>query len=70
VIVVDTVGFEPGSLASSVPHSSKVHVVERFTLNPGTLELVRDIVTEDSVYFADKYVDSDSVLPAAAGRCR
>jgi hypothetical protein len=65
-LVVDTVGFEPGSLAGSVPHSSSLHVVERFTLNPETLELVRDIVAEDPLYFADKYVDSDSVLPADA----
>lgn len=65
-LVVDTVGFAPGSLAGSVPHSSALHVVERFTLNPATLELTRDIVAEDPMYFADKYVDSDSVLPADA----
>jgi len=65
-LVVDTVGFEPGSLAGSLPHSNKLHVVERFTLNPATLELTRGIVAEDPVYFADKYVDSDSVLPADA----
>jgi uncharacterized protein DUF6152 len=65
-LVVDTVGFEPGSLAGSLPHSGKLHVVERFTLNPATLELTRDIVAEDPEYFADKYVDSDSVLPADA----
>ena len=58
-------GASPG-LAGSVPHSSKLHVVERFTLNPATLELTRGIVAEDPVYFADKYVDSDSVLPADA----
>jgi hypothetical protein len=65
-LVVDTVGFEPGSLAGNLPHSDKLHVVERFTLNPATLELTRGIVAEDPVYFADKYVDSDSVLPADA----
>jgi len=65
-LVVDTVGFEPGSLAGSLPHSNKLHVVERFTLNPATLELTRGIVAEDPVYFEDKYVDSDSVLPADA----
>ena len=65
-LVVDTVGFEPGSLAGSVPHSDRLHVVERFTLNPATLELTRGIVTENPVYFADKSVDSDSVLPADA----
>ena len=65
-LVVDTVGFLPGSLAGNLPHSDKLHVIERFTLNPATLELARDIVAEDPVYFADKYVDSDSVLPADA----
>jgi len=65
-LVVDTVGFAPGSLAGSLPHSNRLHVVERFTLNPTTLELTRDIVAEDPVYFEEKYVDSDSVLPADA----
>ena len=65
-LVVDTVGFAAGSLSGNFPHSDKLHVVERFTLNPTTLELTRGIVAEDPVYFADKYVDSDSVLPADA----
>jgi hypothetical protein len=65
-LVVDTVGFTPGSLAGNLPHSGKLHVVERFTLNPSTLELTRGIVAEDPDYFVDKYVDSDSVLPADA----
>jgi len=65
-LVVDTVGFAPGSLAGNLPHSDKLHVVERFTLNPTTLELTRGIVADDPEYFVDKYVDSDSVLPADA----
>ena len=65
-LVVDTVGFAPGSLSGNFPHSDKLHVVERFTLNPTTLELTRGIVAEDPLYFAEKYVDSDSVLPADA----
>jgi hypothetical protein len=65
-LVVDTVGFLPGSLAGNLPHSSKLHVVERFTLNPTTLELTREIVAEDPDYFVDRYVDTDSVLPADA----
>ncbi len=65
-LVVDTVGFLPGSLAGNLPHSDKLHVVERFTLNPTTLELTRGIVAEDPEYFVDKYVDTDSVLPADA----
>jgi hypothetical protein len=65
-LVVDTVGFLPGSLAGNLPHSDKLHVVERFTLNPDTLELTREIFAEDPLYFADKYMDRDSVLPADA----
>ncbi len=65
-LVVDTVGFAPGSLAGNLPHSDKLHVIERFTLNPTTLELTRNIVAEDPLYFVDKYVDTDSVLPADA----
>jgi hypothetical protein len=65
-LVVDTVAFEPGSLAGAVPHSGELHVVERFTLNPDTLELTRDYVAEDPAYFSGEYVDSDIVLPADA----
>ncbi len=63
-LVVDTIGFAPGSISGNFPHSDKLHVVERFTLNPTTLELTRGIVAEDPLYWADKYVDTDSVLPA------
>jgi hypothetical protein len=65
-LVVDTVAFEPGSLAGAVPHSSELHIVERFTLNPATLELMREYVAEDPLYFDGRYVDSDTVLPADA----
>jgi hypothetical protein len=65
-LVVDTVGFLPGTLTGNLPHSGKLHVVERFTLNPTTLELTRNIVAEDPDYFVDKYMDTDSVLPADA----
>ncbi len=73
-LVVDTVGFAPGSLAGTVPNSDKLHVVERFTLDPKTLALKRDYVADDSVYFTDEYKGSDVVMPAdapyAADRCQ
>ena len=56
----------PAAWRATLPHSGKLHVIERFTLNPATLELTRDIVAEDPDYFVDKYVDTDSVLPADA----
>jgi hypothetical protein len=65
-LVVDTVGFEPGSLAGTVAHSAELHVVERFTLDPKTLALRREYVANDPLYFVNEYVSGDTVLPADA----
>ncbi len=65
-LVVDTVGFLPGSLAGTVAHSDKLHVVERFTLDPKTFALKRDYEAEDPVNFTDKYAGSEIVMPADA----
>jgi hypothetical protein len=65
-LVVDTMGFEPGIVAGTVPHSNALHVVERFTLNPETLALQREFVADDALYFAEPYTGSDVVLPADA----
>jgi hypothetical protein len=65
-LVVDTVAFEPGSLAGAVAHSAELHVVERFTLDPETLALRREYVANDPVYFINEYVGGDTVLPADA----
>jgi hypothetical protein len=65
-LVVDTLGFEPGIVAGTVPHSNALHVVERFTLNPETLALQREFVADDALYFAEPYTGSDVVLPADA----
>ena len=64
VLVVDTIGFEPGVIAPPVRHSGELHVIERFSLNPETMELRRDYVAEDPVYFTDQYVGYDIVLPS------
>jgi Family of unknown function (DUF6152) len=64
VLVVDTIGFAPGVIAPPVKNSDQLHVVERFSLDPVTLELRRDFVAEDPVNFTDKYVGYDVVLPA------
>jgi hypothetical protein len=64
VLVVDTVGFEPGVIAAPVRHSDQLHIVERFSLDPETWTLTRDYVAEDPVYFTDRYVGSDTVLVA------
>jgi hypothetical protein len=65
-LVVDTVGFEPGSMAGNVPHSDQLHIVERFTLDPETMVLTREYEANDPAYFVDSYVGSDMVLPADA----
>ena len=65
-LVVDTVGFAPGILAAPVMNSYRLHVVERFTLNPETMALTRDYVAEDAVHYTDQYIGSDTVLPADA----
>jgi hypothetical protein len=64
VLAVDTIGFEPGVIAPPVRNSDRLHVVERFQLNPETFELRRDFVAEDPVYFTDQYVGYDVVLVA------
>jgi hypothetical protein len=65
-LVVDTVAFEPGSLAGAVAHSAELHVVERFTLDAGTFELRREYVANDPLYFVNEYAGGDTVLPADA----
>jgi len=65
-LVVDTIGFTPGIVAGTVPHSERLHVVERFTLDPATAALKRDYTAEDPVNFTDQYAGSDIVFPADA----
>jgi hypothetical protein len=65
-LVVDTVGFTPGIIAGTVPHSDRLHVVERFTLDPATAALKRDYTAEDPVNFTDQYAGTDIVFPADA----
>jgi hypothetical protein len=65
-LVVDTVGFEAGSLAGAVAHSADLHIVERFTIDPATLALRREYVANDPVYFGNEYASGDTVLPADA----
>jgi len=64
VLVVDTIGFAPGVIAPPVRHSGELHIVERFSLNPETMELRRDYVATDPVYFEGEYVGYDIVLPS------
>jgi hypothetical protein len=64
VLVVDTIGFEPGIIAAPIRHSDQLHIVERYSLDPDKLALRRDYVATDPIYFVDEYVGSDTVLVA------
>ena len=66
VLVVDTVGFLPGVLNGPVRHSDKLHVVERFSLDPKTMKLTRSYVAEDPVYLKGQYTGSDVIQVADA----
>jgi hypothetical protein len=63
VLVVDTVGFEPGILSADgrLPHSGGLHVVERFSLDPARGALTRSWTAEDPAYFSGAYTGTDVV---------
>ena len=73
VLIVDTVGFLPGILNSPVHHGEMLHVVERFSLDPQTMELTRSYTAEDPMYLKGQYTGSDVIQPAgvpyAEDRC-
>jgi hypothetical protein len=64
VLVVDTVGFLPGVLNAPVRHSDRLHIVERFSLDPETFALTRSYVAEDPVYLEGQYAGTDVIYPA------
>jgi hypothetical protein len=73
-LVVDTVGFLPGFLNTPVRNSEKLHVVERFSLDPVKVALTRNYTAEDPVYLKGQYTGSDTLYVADApfnpGKCR
>jgi len=74
VLVVDTARFLPGVLNGPVRHSDKLHVVERFSLDPKTMKLTRTYEADDPVYLKGVYRGSDVIgiadAPYAQDRCR
>jgi hypothetical protein len=64
VLVVDTVGFAPGVLSPPVLHTDRLHVVERFSLDPAGPTLMRSYTAADPIYFAGPYSGSDMLTPA------
>jgi hypothetical protein len=63
-LVVDTVGFLPGVLNAPVRHSDQLQVVERFTLDPATMQLRRTYEARDPVYLKGAYTGQDVIQPA------
>lgn len=74
VLIVDTVGFAPGVLSPPILNSDRLHVIERFSLDPETMALMRSYVATDPVYFSDEYAGEDSLqgadIPYGPDECR
>ena len=73
-LVVDTTHFLPGVLNAPVRNSDKLHVVERFTLDPNTMKLTRTYEADDPVYLKGVYKGSDVIgiadAPYAKDNCK
>jgi hypothetical protein len=72
--IVDTVGFAPGVLSPPILNSDKLHVVERFSLDPNKNLLTRSYTAEDPVYFKGQFTGSDVIgvadLPYKPDPCK
>jgi hypothetical protein len=60
-LVVDTVGFLPGVLSAPIRHSDKLHVVERFSLDPATMRLTRQWTAEDPMFLKGQATGQDVI---------
>lgn len=73
-LVVDTIGFTAGVLSPPTRSSEQMHVVERFTLDPGAMSLRRDYSVTDPIYLAEPYESYDvmylSDVPFEEQPCR
>jgi hypothetical protein len=73
-LVVDTIGFTPGVLTPPTRSSDKLHIVERFSLDPATMALKREYSVTDPVYLAAAYESYDvmylSDVPFERATCR
>jgi hypothetical protein len=67
-LVVDTVGFLPGVINGAIHHGEKMHVTERFTVDPKTWQLARTWELEDPEYLKGKAIGANPevILPADA----
>ncbi len=74
VLVVDTIGFEPGVLSPPTRSSAQMHIVERFSLDTAKMALKREYSVTDPVYLAAPYASYDvmylSDVPFEAQTCK
>ena len=61
VLVVDTVGFAPGMLNRSLPHSEQLHVVERFWFDSKTRQLRREYTARDPRFLTEPVKGSNAM---------
>jgi hypothetical protein len=61
VLVVDTVGFAPGLLNGRLPHSARLHVVERFWFDPETRQLRREYTADDPLFLTEPVTGSNAM---------
>jgi hypothetical protein len=66
VLVVDTIGFLPGVLTGPIRHGARLHVVERFALDPKTMKITRTYTAEDPEYLKGTASNVDVVQVADA----
>ena len=61
-LVIDTIGFEAGMLAQhpGLPHSNRLHVVERFTLGETGDSFELTMVSDDALFYTDSITDTRS----------
>jgi hypothetical protein len=73
VLVVDTVGFAPGMLNGRLPHSDRLHVVERFRFDPKTRQLRRDYTARDPPFLTEAVTGTNTMdisnVPYGAEPC-
>lgn len=67
VLIVDTIGFQPGYISAppmpdgAVKNSEQFHVVERYAMSEDGKTLSREYEGEDPLYLAEKFSGSDTV---------
>lgn len=64
VLVVDTVGFEPGLFNTRMPHSDALHLVEQFSLDPETQALSYSYTATDANYWTGEQTGSNTKEPS------